>query len=130
MGLVEVRIQEQHMNRRVEMRTAALLAALAAGGVLAQSGEKPAAPEVGPSPVVTDVDPAPAQERDSVGAVMLETSPVWAQRQLFGPASGPKRVSDVTRNSDRTQTEVDLARERDAEATNLYKRGAGSLTVK
>jgi hypothetical protein len=118
------------MNSRVEVRIAALLAALAAGGALAQSGEKPAVPEVGQSRAVTDVGPTPAQERDSVGAVVLENSPVRAQRQFLGPPSGPKRVSDVTRNSDQVQTEVDLARERDAEAAKLYKQGAGGLTVK
>jgi hypothetical protein len=118
------------MNGRVEMQTAALLAAMAAGGVMAQSGEKPAAPELGQPPVVTDVGPVPAQERDSVGAVVLENSMVRAQRQMSGPPAGPKRVSDVTRDSDRTQTEVDLARQREAEKVDLYKKGAGGLIVK
>jgi hypothetical protein len=112
------------------MRTAALLTALAAGGALAQVSEKPAAPELGQPSVTTDVGPAPAQERDSVGAVVLESSPVRAQHHLFGPPSGPKRVSDVTSNSRRAQTEVDLARQREAESINLYRGGAGSLIVK
>jgi len=117
------------MNHRCPMETAALLAALAAGSALAQSSEKPAAPEVGQPSVVTDVGPAPAQERESVGAVVLEQAPVRAQRQVMG-APGATRVRDVARDSNRTQTEMDLARQREAESWNLYKGGAGSLTVK
>jgi len=112
------------------MRTVALLAALATSGALAQSNEKPAAPEVGQPPVTTDVGPAPAQERDSAGAVVLENSPVRAQRTLFGHPPGPTRVRQVTRNSVRAQTELDLARQRQAETIELYRDGAGSLIVK
>lgn len=118
------------MLTRCPMRTAALLAVLAAGGVCAQPVEKPAAPEVGQPAVATDAGPAPAQERDSVGAVVLEHSPVRAQRTLFGKRSGMSRVSDVTRNTERAQVERDLASQRQAEELNLYRDGAGSLTVK
>jgi hypothetical protein len=116
------------MNRRNSVPTAALLAALAAGGAWSQSNEKPAAPDVGGPTVVTDVGPAPAQERDSTGAVMLENSPVQAQRSVFGPPSGPKRVQDASKNSNRAQVELDLARERQKESMQLYRQGAGSLT--
>lgn len=118
------------MLSRCPIRTAALLAALVAGGVFAQSSEKPASPEVGQPPVATDAGPPPAQERDSVGAVVLENSPVRAQRALIGKPSGMTRVNDVTRNTDRAQIERDLARQRDAEEVNLHRDGAGSLTVK
>ncbi|AMO23272.1 hypothetical protein [Ramlibacter tataouinensis] len=113
------------------MRTAALLAALVAGGALAQTSDKPAAPEVG-QPPVSDVGPAPAHERDSVGAVVMENSPVRAQRQVMmgAPPDGLVRVREVTNNSNRAQTQVDLARQREAEKMNLQLRGAGGQVVK
>ena len=67
------------MKYPILMRTAAFAAVLGAGGVLAQTA--PAAPDTtAGSPVVSDVGPPPAHERNSLGAIVLEDSPVRAQR--------------------------------------------------
>ena len=52
------------------LRTAALVAALGMGGVLAQS-----------APVVTDAGPPPPEDRASTGAIVLDNSLVQAQRE-------------------------------------------------
>jgi hypothetical protein len=129
------------MKYAILIRGAALVAALGAGSVLAQT--RPAAPhttpsavpDVGPAPVVSDVGPAPPQERSSLGAIVLENSPVRAQREnAFQRASSRTGVATVGRGvvraTAKSQREADLAQAREAEAVELYRRGAGGLIEK
>jgi len=120
------------MKYPVLMRTAAVAAVLAAGGVLAQTA--PSAPDaaVG-SPIVSDVGPPPAHERNSLGAIVLVDSPVRAQRDRDFEKS---RVRDtlparkIKRTEARARTKSDLQRARELEAVELYQRGAGAATPK
>jgi hypothetical protein len=122
------------MKYPILMRGLALAAALGAGTVLAQT--RPSATDSGlPPPVVTDVGPAPAQERDSLGAIILENSLVRAQRQnAFERASSRTGVASVGRGAARAtrqaQREADLAQAREDEALELYRRGSGGLIEK
>jgi hypothetical protein len=129
------------MNYAILIRGAALVAALGAGSVLAQtkpadaSTTPPTATEIGPAPVMTDVGPAPAQERSSLGAIVLENSLVRAQRQnAFERASSRTGVASVGRGvlraTAKAQREADLAQAREDQAMELYRRGAGAQTVK
>ena len=120
------------MNYAILIRGAALVAALGAGSVLAQT--KPA--DTGTRPATaTDVGPAPAQERDSLGAIVLENSLVRAQRQnAFERASSRTGVASVGRGvlraTAKAQREADMAQAREDQAAELYRRGAGALTDK
>lgn len=112
------------MNYPCLIRTAAFAAVLGAGNVFAQT-----------APIVTDVGPAPAEERSSTGAVVLENSLVRAQRDnAFQRASSQTGVTSlgrgVLRATAQAKAQADLAQAREAEALNLYGRGAGSLTGK
>jgi hypothetical protein len=129
------------MNYAILIRGTALVAALGAGSVLAQTKPAdtgitpPAVTDVGPAPVVTDVGPAPAQERDSLGAIVLENSLVRAQRQnAFERASSRTGVTSVGRGvlraTAKAKSEADMAQAREDEAAELYRRGAGALTDK
>lgn len=113
------------------MRIAALAAALGAGGVLAQTAPAPA----DPAPVVSDVGPAPAHERSSMGAIVLDDSLVRAQRDRdFERTSARTGVASVGRGVMRetlkARTREELAQAREAEAAELYRRGAGGMTQK
>jgi hypothetical protein len=116
------------------MQVAALAAALGAGGVLAQT--RPAASDGGAAaPVVTDTGPAPAQERSSMGAIVLENSLVRAQQQnAFERSSSRTGLASVGRGvvglTMKAQRDADLAEAREAEAILLYKRGAAGLDSK
>jgi len=107
----------------IVMRTGLAAAGLAAGGVLAQSL----------TPVQTDVGPPPAEDRDSVGAVVLENSMVRAQRAARAGHYIPTRVSSVGRNVTRMQraqrTKEELQQQREEDAVRLHEMGAGSLTA-
>jgi hypothetical protein len=122
------------MKYPILMRTAAFAAVLAAGGVLAQTA--PGASDSAPgAPVVSDVGPPPAQERNSLGAIILENSPVRAQRDRdFERSSSRNGVASVGRGvlraTMKAQAEADLAEAREAEAVELYRRGAGGMTPK
>jgi outer membrane receptor protein involved in Fe transport len=48
-------------------------------------------------PVVTDTNYAPAEDRSSVGAVLLEENMVIAQRRAFGTRSTPQQVAAIGR---------------------------------
>ena len=116
------------------MQVAALAAALGAGGVLAQTRPAPTDSSA-VAPVVTDAGPAPAQERSSMGAIVLEHSLVRAQQQgAFERASSRTGVASVGRGvvgaTMRAQRDADLAEAREAEAILLYKRGAAGLDGK
>jgi hypothetical protein len=122
------------MNHSPAMRTAVLLAAFASAGAFAQPAPTPAPgiPEVGATRAVTDVGPAPAEERDSIGAIVLDTSPVRAQREAFGSRQASLRPDSIGRGVMRTSTRArvkeDVAQAREDEAIGLYQRGAGSIT--
>jgi hypothetical protein len=129
MGLIETSNKEHMMNYAILMRGVALAAALGAGSVLAQT--RPAATDSGLlPPVVTDVGPAPAQERESSGAIILEDSMVRAQRELaYERAAARTGVESVGRGVLRAtmqaQREAELAQAREKEAMETYQRGSG-----
>lgn len=116
--------RESKMNRRFLTRpVTALLGVFAMCGALAQNA---------PSATITDVQPAPAENRNSVGAVELEKSPVRAKRdsaaaasQRMGAAPATEPVSPRTA---RAEARAERAKKRAAEAAELRRRGAGSLT--
>jgi hypothetical protein len=82
----------------------------------------------------TDVGPPPADERASTGAVVLEKSPVPAQRKAFAESAARTGVASVgrgvMRSTTRARVQADLASAREAEAADFYRRGAGALTEK
>ncbi|MFC5496578.1 hypothetical protein ACFPOE_03450 [Caenimonas terrae] len=84
------------------------------------------------APRVTDVGPPPAEERDSAGAVLLEKSPVPAQRKAFAESAARTGVVSVGRGvmraTTRARTAAALASARQAEAAEFRRRGAGALT--
>jgi hypothetical protein len=127
-------IKEHLMKYPILMRGVALVAALGAGSVLAQA--RPSATDSGLTPpVVTDVGPAPAHERESSGAIILENSMVRAQRRhAFEHAASRTGVATVGRGVLRAtmqaQREADLAQAREQEAVEMYRRGASGLTEK
>ena len=86
------------------------------------------------SPPLTDVGPAPAEERASTGAVVLENSLVRAQRKAIAESSARTGVASVGRGvlraTTRAEIQAELASARAAEAADFYRRGAGSLTEK
>ena len=66
------------MNR---FSLAALAVAAAGALTTAQSQTAPSSTAPGKAPVVTDSAPAPPEDRSSTGAIVLEQSPVRAQRE-------------------------------------------------
>jgi hypothetical protein len=74
--------KESRMTRRTLLpASAALLGALFAVGAVAQSAENRDAPlPQAPGTVLSDAQPLPAEDRDSPGALLLQQSPVRAQR--------------------------------------------------
>jgi hypothetical protein len=119
------------MNYPILMRGAALAAALGVCGAAAQT--RPAPTDSGlPPPVLTDVGPAPAQERESLGAIVLHDSMVQAQRErAFEHSSNRTGVASVGRSVLRAtmeaKREADLAQAREAEAAEQIRRGAGVI---
>lgn len=84
------------------------------------------------TPIVTDTAPLPAEERESVGAVVLENSLVKAQQDnAFAQSAARTGVEAVGRGviraTMREKTQADLAQAREDRALELYRRGAGSL---
>jgi hypothetical protein len=124
------------MKYPILMRGAALAAALGMCGAFAQTRPAPTDSGKGVAPpVVTDVGPAPAQERESLGAIVLHDSMVRAQRQsLFERAASRTGVASVGRGvlraTMKAQREADMAQAREEEAVEMYRRGAGALTEK
>jgi hypothetical protein len=121
------------MNYPNLIRTAAFAVALGAGCVLAQT--TPPVPTAPVSPVISDVGPPPAEDRNSTGAIVLENSLVRAQREnAFQRSSAQTGVSSVARGAVRAtmkaQAQAELAQSREAEAVDLHQRGAGSLIEK
>lgn len=121
------------MKHPISLRCALLAAMLGAGGVLAQTSPSPS--PTSPDPVVSDVGPPPAEERSSVGAVVLENSLVRAQReQAFQRSAARTGVASIGRGVLRAtrqkQTQADLAAVRLNEALEFQSRGASSLDDK
>jgi hypothetical protein len=73
-------------------------------------------------PVMTDVTYAPAEDRDSVGAVLVESQMVLAQREKFGTRSTPQEVASIGRGV--VQATLAAARARD-EGPDTHALGAG-----
>ena len=81
--------------RSIDVVRGSLIAALwGIGSAFAQEATPPMA--VTP-PVMTDVSYAPAEDRDSVGAVLMESQMVLAQRREFGTRSTPQDVAAIGR---------------------------------
>ena len=100
------------------MRSALLAAALGAGVVFAQTAAAPA--------VVTDTGPPPAEDRSSVGAVVLERSPVPAQKAMITQRAASQAAvgRGIVRATVRAQTEADLAKAREDENSDTRRMGA------
>ena len=112
---------------------AAMAAVLGAGGAMAQT--PPAPSPADPVPVVSDVGPPPAQERNSIGAIVLDDSLVRAQRARdFERTSARTGVASVgrgvMRETMKAKVQAELAEARTTEAAELYRQGAGGLTPK
>lgn len=123
------------MNYPQSMRLAVLAALLGAGGVMAQPAPAPAPVPADAAPVVSDVGPAPAQERGSIGAIVLDDSLVRAQRDRdFERTSARTGVASVgrgvMRQTMKAKAQAELAEARATEAADLYRRGAGGMTPK
>lgn len=110
------------MDIRVVMRTGLAAALLAAGGAFAQNS----------TPLVmNDVTLPPAEERDSLGAIVLENSMVRAQREVFAARHTSLRLATVGRGANRVtrsaRTKEDLQQQRDDDSLRLHEMGAGAL---
>lgn len=115
------------------MRIAAFAAALGAGGVMAQTAPAPAPADS--APVVSDVGPPPAHDRNSLGAIVLDESLVRAQRDRdFERTSARTGVASVgrgvMRETMKAKAQAEMAEARANEAAELYRRGAGGMTPK
>lgn len=114
------------MNYPMTLRIAVLAATLGAGGAFAQHS----------TPLVmSDAAPLPAEERDSTGAIVLDNSPVRAQRDRDFDASERRAENSslgrgILRATLREQAKSDRAKAREAEAIEFYRRGAGASTPK
>ena len=114
------------------MRLALMAAALGmgAGGIFAQNAPAPAPTD--PAPVVSDVGPPPASERNSMGAIVLDDSLRPQRDRDFEEAPPQTGAASVgrgeVRERMRAKTQAELAQARAAEAAELRNRGAGALT--
>ena len=120
------------MKNPILLRAALVAAALGAGSVLAQTIPSPSPAATSASPVVSDVGPRPAEDRSSVGAVVLENSMVRAQREhAFERSANRTGVASIGRGVLRAtrqrQVEADLAAVRLNEAVEFDGRGAATL---
>lgn len=120
------------MKHPILLRAALVVATLGAGSVLAQTVPSPSPVPTGATPVVSDVGPRPAEDRSSVGAVVLENSMVRAQREhAFEQSAKRTGVATIGRGvlraTQQKQTEADLAALRLNEAIEFRGRGAASL---
>ena len=120
------------MKNPILLRAALVAAALGAGSVLAQAIPSPSPAATSVSPVVSDVGPRPAEDRSSVGAVVLEDSMVRAQRErAFERSANRTGVNSlgrgVLRATRQRQVEADLAAARLNEAVEFDGRGAATL---
>jgi hypothetical protein len=107
------------------LRAAVLAAAtLGAGSVLAQTtAPSQTAPALGPR-VVSDVAPAPAEDRDSTGALVI--APVRAQRANATATMGAG-PSPIGRHVERSRVKSDLEQSRLDQSREVQRRGAAGL---
>jgi hypothetical protein len=127
------------MKYPIAMQAAVLAAVLGAGSAHAQTtptDTAPALPHVqNPAAVVTDAGPAPAEERNSTGAIVLENSLVRAQRENgFARASAHTGVASIGRGvlraTMKAQQQAETAQARQDDAADFYRHGAGALQVR
>lgn len=123
------------MKYPIAMHAAALAAVLGGGAALAQAVEPAASTPGRAGTVVTDVGPAPAEERNSAGAIVLENSLVRAQRdEGFTRASARTGVASVGRGvlraTKKAQKDAETARARQDEAADFDRRGSGALQAR
>lgn len=124
------------MSNRSFVRAAAAVlstAILACGGAFAQSDDS-FTPRMDLTPR-TDTAPPPAEERNSMGAVVMMDDPVLAQRaQMLNLArSAPDTRSmgaGAERVMQREATREELFKQRLVEAMEFYRRGPASATPK
>jgi hypothetical protein len=102
-----------------------LAGAACAGAVMAQQGKI----------TMKDIEPLPPEDRSSIGAIVLTTEPVLAQKeqasstaQTRSPTSMMGAGPAVVERKQRTKAELEA--ERAKEAADLHHRGAGSLIEK
>ena len=111
------------------VRTAAVVLAVAVSGPAALAQTTKPNP-----PVMVDTAPLPASERGSIGAIILEESPVLAQREAFQKAGERTGVASIGKGALRaTMREAlknELAEARALERARLLDRGASSLEEK
>jgi hypothetical protein len=119
----EAAAQHRPMDFRTATRPIVALALAAAGGVLAQSPETPSVMTT--PPVMNDVAPLPAEDRESLGAIVLENSMVRAQRRAFGARRTSLDVAGASRSA---RTKEELREQREEESLRLREMGAGSIT--
>ncbi len=106
--------------RRIDLVRGSLIAALCAvGSAYAQEATPPV--EMTP-PVMTDTSYAPAEDRDSVGAVLVESQMVLAQRREFGTRSTPEDVAAIGRGV--VEATLEAAREQRGEGPDTHALGA------
>jgi hypothetical protein len=123
------------MKYPIAMQAAVLAAVLGAGSTLAQTVPAERATPGKADAVVTDVGPAPAEDRSSTGAIVLQNSPVRAQRESgFERAAAHTGVASIGRGvlraTMRAQKDADTAQAREDDALNFYRHGAGALQVR
>ena len=115
------------------MRPVLAMALAAAGSAFAQSSSPAATtPSVITSPaVMNDTMPLPAEDRESLGAVVLENSMVRAQREAFAARRTSLNVANIGRGVARAQrkaqTAQELQQQRDDDSLRLREMGAGAL---
>ncbi|MES3001722.1 MAG: hypothetical protein V4787_13600 [Pseudomonadota bacterium] len=112
------------MKYPMTLRIAVLTAALGVGAAFAQQS----APLV-----MTDTAPLPAEDRNSTGAILLDNSPVRAQRDRDFDPSEPRASKKsvgkgIMRATIREQSKAERAKAREAAAIEFYQRGAGAGT--
>ena len=101
-----------------------LAGAACAGGALAQSGKT----------VMRDTEPLPPEDRSSIGAIVLTTEPVLAQKDQLpdaAPARNPTSMmgaGPAVQPRKRTKAQLDADRLREAE--EIMRGGAGTLQEK
>jgi hypothetical protein len=106
--------------------TAAVLGTLLAAAALAQTAPSRTMPQVA-APVVSDAAPLPAEDRSSTGAIVLEQSPVRAQRN---PTAVMGASPAVAKPANKALKRSEQRQAREAEAATLRLQGAGSLQDK
>ena len=130
------------MNYAILIRAAALVAALGAGSVLAQTkpadtGTRPAtATDIGPAPVVTDVGPAPARRARQPGRHRAGElagacpAPERLRARLFAHRHRVGRPRGAARDREGAARGRHGAGPSEDQAAEFYRRGAGALTDK